>query len=235
MNFSQLHERLRIEISRRIEGGQLTGTLLASQTGLRASHLSNFLRRKRKLSLAALDRVLAAQLLSIEDLLPEIGRAGSERKPGGNVSAVPLVSDVTALHSPVIHRRSVLELIHLPSGTLDHLRPRRTLARRDWQRFLAVRLSTAQARPMEPVFSAGSVAVLDRHYNSLAPHRPPRPNIYAINVSNSLVFRYVGYEANRIILRPHELQYPVELLRLGSDESPSALIVGRVCVSIIEV
>lgn len=235
MNFSQLHERLRIEIARRIESGQLTGSLLAGQTGPRASHLSNFVRRKRQLSLAALDRVLAAQLLSIEDLLLESRRGESERKAGRDVSAVPLVSDSTALHSPVIQRRSVLELIHLPSGTLDHLRPRRTLARRDWQRFLAVRLSTAQARPMEPVFSARSVAVLDRHYNSLAPLRPPHPNIYAINVSNSLVFRYVSYEANRIILRPHELRYPVELLRLGADESPSAFIVGRVCAAITEI
>lgn len=230
MNFSQLHERLRIEVARRIDRGQLTGTLLARQTGLRPSHISNFIHRKRKLSLAALDRVLAAQSLSIEDLMPESIR--SQNSSDHNTSAVPLVSQATALHSPVINLRSIIELIHLPAGMLDHLRPRRTLARREWQRFLAVRITAAQARPMEPTLSAGMVAVIDRHYNSLAPHQPPKPNIYAVNVINTMSFRYVGYEANRVILRPHRLEHPVELLRLEADQSPSDFIVGRVCAAI---
>lgn len=233
MNFSQLHERLRIETARRIDRGQLTGTLLAQQTGLRASHLSNFIRNKRKLSLAALDRVLAAQSLSIDDLLPETDRTAVE-PAAGDTFIVPLVSHATALHSPVVNQRSILEFIHLPAGALDQLRPRRTVARRDWQRFLAVRLSAAQARPMDPVLNADSVVVLDRHYNSLAPNHPPRPNIYAVNAANTLVFRYVSYEANRLILRPHALDHPVELLRLNAEESPSTCIVGRVCIAIAE-
>lgn len=231
MNFSQLHERLRMEISRRIERGQLTGTLLAKQTGLRASHISNFIRRKRMLSLSALDRVLAAQLISMEDLLPETSRVGVEHAVE-NASAVPLVSHATALHSPVVNRRSVLDLIHLPAETLDQLRPRRTLARRDWQRFLAVRLTAQQARPMHPVLAPGAIAVLDRHYNSLAPNLPPHPNIYAVNVANTLVFSYVSYEANCLILRPHALGSPVEVIRIGPEESPASTIVGRICVTI---
>jgi hypothetical protein len=233
MNFSQLHERLRTEIARRIDRGQLTGTLLARQTGLRASHLSNFIRRKRKLSLSALDRVLASQLLSIEDLLPETNRTDMEQL-AEITTAVPLVSHSTALHSPIVNQRSILELIHLPAGILDQLRPRRTLIRRDWQRFLAVRLTAAQARPMEPVLTAGSVLVIDRHYNSLVPNQPSRPNMYAANVASTLVFRYVSFDANCLILRPHALDYPVELLRLAAEESPSASIVGRVCVAISE-
>jgi len=223
-----------MEIGRRIDRGRLTGTLLARQTGLRQSHLSNFIRGKRQLSLSALDRVLAAQLLSIEDLLPESTRTEAEPATTEDSSIVPLVSTSTALQSPVVNQRSILELIHLPTGMLDQLRPRRTLARRTWQRFVAVRLSAAQARPMDPVLIAGSVALLDRHFNSLAPNQPPRPNIYAVNVSNTLVFRYVSYDADRLILRPHVLDFPVELLRLGPDESPSDCIVGRVCVTITE-
>lgn len=233
MNFSQLHERLRIEIARRIDRGQLTGTLLARQTGLRAPHISNFIRKKRKLSLSALDRVLASQQLSIDDLMPDTRRSAVEA-PSENVSIVPLVAHNTALHSPIVNRRLILEEIRLPAGALDDLRPRRTLARRNWQRFVAVRLTAAQARPMEPVLHPGTVAVLDRHYNSLAPHQPPRPNIYSINFANSLAFRYVSYDANRVILRPHALDSPIELLRLGADESPSACIVGRVCIAITE-
>ncbi|MFZ0662476.1 MAG: hypothetical protein WAM66_07285 [Acidobacteriaceae bacterium] len=233
MNFTQLHERLRIEIARRIDRGQLTGMLLAHQTGLRPSHISNFIHRKRKLSLSALDRVLVAQLLSIEDLLPEAARTSVELG-AEDAAIVPLVAHTTALHSPIINKRSILGLIHLPVGTLDQLRPRRTVARRNWQRFLAVRLTPSQARPMESVLTAGSVAVIDRHYNSLAPNQPSRPNIYAVNFINTLAFRYVSYEASRLVLRPHALDHPVELLRLGAEESPSACIVGRVCLSIAE-
>lgn len=222
-----------MEVARRIDRGQLTGTLLARQTGLRAPHLSNFIRRKRKLSLSALDRVLAAQLLSVEDLLPETSRTEIEPVKE-NAFIVPLVAPSTALHVPILNQRSILELIHLPSGMLEQLRPRRALTRRDWQRFVAVRLTAAQARPMDPVLVAGSVAVIDRHFNSLAPSQPPRPNVYAIDVSGTLAFRYVSYEANRLTLRPRALDYPVELLKLGADESPSDCIVGRVCVIIAE-
>lgn len=234
MNFSQLHERLRIEMVGRINRGQLTGTLLAAQTGLRAPHISNFLRKKRRFSLNALDRVLAAQQLSIEDLMPETRRSAVDAIEEDN-SIVPLVAHSTALHSPIINRRLMLGKIHLTAGALDDLRPRRTFTRRNWQRFVAVRLTAAQAWPMEPVLHAGTVAVLDRHYNSLAPNRPPHPNIYSVNFVDTLVFRYVSYEANRIILRPYALDAPIELLRLGADESPSACIVGRVCVTINEI
>jgi hypothetical protein len=233
MNFFQLHERLRAEIARRIDRGQLTGTLLARQTGLQPSHLSNFIRRKRRLSLSALDRVLAAQLLSLDDLLPDSPRPGIQSAID-DASIVPLVSHETALHSPAINQHAVLDLIHLPTGVLDQLRPRRTHSRREWQRFLAVRLTAAQTRPMEPVLSPGSIAVIDRHYNSLAPHHPARPNIYAIDANNTLIFRYASYEANRLVLRPRSLDSRVEVLRLAPDQLPSSCIVGRVCLIIAE-
>src|ERR1700749_1144840 len=95
MNFSQLHERLRMEILRRIDRGVLTGTLLARQTGLRPSHISNFIRSRRKLSLAALDRVLAAQLLSIDDLMlfnNARANSGSFAPRHVDFDSVPLVS-----------------------------------------------------------------------------------------------------------------------------------------------
>ncbi len=51
MNFTQMHERLRVELLRRIERGTLSVSLLARQTGFGKSHLSNFLHSRRKLSL----------------------------------------------------------------------------------------------------------------------------------------------------------------------------------------
>ena len=70
MKFETLHENLRLEILRRIERGLLTGSTLARATNFQQAHISNFLNRKRSLSLEGLDRVLAAQKLSVIDLLP---------------------------------------------------------------------------------------------------------------------------------------------------------------------
>jgi transcriptional regulator with XRE-family HTH domain len=236
MNFSQLHERLRLEIGRRINRGLLTGASLAARSGLQPSHISNFLRRKRKLSLGALDRVLAALSLSIDDLAPH-GIASRSRPPtdfaDDTSPHIPLVSPASAIGSPVITPALTLELIHIPAGILEDLRPRRTSTRRDWQRFVAVRVSPDQALPMSPVLRPQSIVVLDRQYNSLLPYRPPQPNIYGVDAGGDvLVFRYVNFDSARIILRPHALEYPIELLELGENASPSGIIVGRACICI---
>jgi hypothetical protein len=240
MNAAQLHERLRLEIARRIDRGLINGTLLARQTGLKPSHISNFLHRKRKLSLAAFDRILAAQALSVEDLLPQFLRSGSSSPAiqaalhEGKLDSVPLVSQAAAIYSPGISAKATIELIRLPSGILDQLRPRRAVIRRDWQRFVAVRVGASQAPPMAPVLTPNAIVVLDRHYNSLAAYLPPRPSLYAVNLAGELSFRYVSFEADHLILRPHALEHPVELLSLGAAESPSGHIVGRVCLCVSE-
>jgi transcriptional regulator with XRE-family HTH domain len=241
MNAAQLHERLRLEIARRIDRRLITGTLLARQTGLKPSHISNFLHRKRKLSLAAFDRILAAQALSIEDLLPQFSRSRSSAPaiPGAlheqKLDSVPLVSPTTAVHASAVSVKATIELIRLPAGILDQLRPRRAVVRRDWQRFVALRVSATQAAPMHPVLTPNAIVVLDRHYNSLAPYVSPRPSLYAVNIASDLSFRYVSFEADHLILRPHALEHLVELLSLGAAESPSSYIVGRVCLCISEV
>ena len=74
MNFTQMHERLRLEMLRSIQRGTLSVSLLARQTGFGQSHLSNFLHSRRQLSLEAMDRILAAQQMTAADLLPACRR-----------------------------------------------------------------------------------------------------------------------------------------------------------------
>src|SRR5437764_4768149 len=69
MKFKALQENLRKALWARIEAGDLTGMRLADQIGVQQAHVSNFLNRKRGLSLEAMDRVLGAQKLSVLDLL----------------------------------------------------------------------------------------------------------------------------------------------------------------------
>jgi transcriptional regulator with XRE-family HTH domain len=236
MNFLQLHEQLRQELLRRINRGVLTGTLLARQTGLKPAHISNFLHRKRRLSLDALDRVLTAQSLSIANLLPaNFDRSlPSEKEDEPQPGIVPLVSQTVAMYEAQIRKNSILELIHLPAEHLDHLRTRRSAGRNSWDRFVAVRASFAQADAMTPAISPHSILIIDRHYNSLTPHRPPAPSIYAVQHGTTIVFRYATLQGNCVVLRPHKLEHSIDLIELSPAESPGSLIIGRICVSISE-
>ncbi len=233
MNFTQMHERLRVELLRRIERGTLSVSLLARQTGFGQSHLSNFLHNRRQLSLEAMDKMLAAQHLVASDLLPASHKP-SQWPIDQEESAVPLISHSAALFEPHIRPSAVQLMLHLPNGALHSLRPRTTSARRTWQRYVAVRISSPDALPMEPLVLPEALAVIDRHYNSLAPYRPNRPNLYAVRDGAHLTLRYADFLATRLVLRPLNLAFPVDLIEVSHEMSPSEFIAGRVALIINE-
>ena len=233
MNFTQMHERLRLELLRRIQRGTLSVSLLARQTGFGQSHLSNFLHDRRQLSLEAIDRVLAAQHLTAADLLPVLQQPGS-LPVDEDGSSVPVVSHHAALFEPHIRQSQAQFLLHLPAGTLQSIRTRVSTARRAWQRFVAVRIPAADALPMEPLLLPNAIALIDRHYNSLMPYRTDRPNLYAVRHGAHLILRYVDLVSNRLVLRPHNIGFPVDLIEVDPDESPYDLIVGRVSLILNE-
>jgi hypothetical protein len=227
MNFAQMHERLRLELLRRIQRGSLSVSLLARQTGFGQGHLSNFLHARRQLSLDAMDRILNAQHLAAADLLPA-GQLADSWLEGELGSAVPVVSHATALFEPMIRPSAINSLLHLPASALKSVRARATSARRAWHRFVAVRVPAADALPMEPLLLPDAIVLIDRQYNSLAPYRPNRPNLYAVGQGAHLTFRYVEYFSGRLVLRPLNLTSPVELLEVAAGGTPYDLIVGRI-------
>jgi hypothetical protein len=183
-----------------------------------------------------MDRILLAQALSVEDLSSaDLSDSpppqGTER---GSMDIVRIVSPAVAMTAPAISSRVVLDTVQLPSGWLASFSARRSVNRRSWERFVGVRLARGQALPMDPVLRAGSLVVLDRHYNSLAAWKPPHPNLYGVRAGSQMLFRHVSFESSRLVLRPRALEYPVELIELAPQESPSDLVVGRVCLCISE-
>jgi hypothetical protein len=233
MNFTQMHERLRLELLRRIQRGTVSVSLLARQTGIGQSHLSNYLHSRRQFSLEALDRVLSAQHLTASDLLPVSDRAGDSLMEKES-SSVPMVSHSTALFEPCVRRTAVQSMLRLPAGVLQSLHTRVSGQRRAWQRFVAVRIPAPDALAMDPLVLPEAIVLIDRHYNSLAPYRPGRPNIYAVRRGTHLVLRYADFLLNRMVLRPHNSAFPVDLIELGPDESPGDVLVGRVALIVNE-
>jgi len=233
MNFTQMHERLRLELLRRIQRGTLSISLLARQTGFGQSHISNFLRRKRQLSLEALDRVLASQHITAWDLLPvNFSRADAFTTEGKDI--VPLVSHASAMFEPFIRPSAVRSMLPVPAGLLNAMPGRGPVSRKTWQRFVAVSIPAAAALAMDPLVLPDAIVVLDRHYNSLFPLRSGRNNVYAVRNGNHLLLRYLDFLMNRLVLRPHNLAVPVDVLEISPGEAPGDLIAGRVMLILNE-
>jgi hypothetical protein len=234
MNFQDLHELLRLELLRRIEQGSLTGTALARQAGFRQAHISNFLNHKRALSLDGLDRVLAAQNLTVDQIMPLELCAASSPPATDPIEAIPVVSPSTAMNEAQVRPGSVIETIHVSASRLQDNRARPSVKCAHWQRFLAVRADAQQTAAMDPMIADGAIVVLDRHYNSLAPYHAHQRTLYAVRCGTGLVFRYLEFDDGRLILRPLSLAFPVQLLALESHETPADYIVGRVCLVVSE-
>lgn len=233
MNFIQTQDRLRQELARRIQRGILSASLLGRQTGISQVHLSNFIRGKRQLSLEALDRVLAAQHLAIADLLPALARSellGIDRE----FAAIPVISHAAAIADPFIRPVAGQSMLRVHAGKLEPLQPRTPGSRRAWQRFVAVRVDEADAPAMDPLVLPGAIALLDRHYNSLAALRADRRNVYAVRQGARLTLRYAELLSGRLVLRPHNLVFPVELIEVDSGASAQDFLVGRVALILNE-
>ncbi len=233
INFTQMHERLRLELLRRIQRGTVSVSLLGRQTGFGQAHLSNFLRRRRQLSLEAMDRILTAQHLTIADLLPSAQQLEPEPR-GDGVCAVPVVSHAVALFEPVIRPSAIQSLLYLPAVAVESVHSHASVTRRAWERFVAVRVPAVDAPAMDPLLLSEAITLIDRHYNSLLAYRPDRANLYAVRDGAHLKFRYADFLASRLVLRPHNLAFPVDLIDVESGESPNELLVGRIALILNE-
>ena len=228
MNFSQLQERVRLELQRRIDRGTLSVSLLARQTGLGQPHVSNFLHGRRGLSLKTLDRILEAQHLGVADLMPARRESAGPLNPeeGDEGVRIPLVAHAVAVFEPYIRLSSVQAMIPFPVEAVRGLEPRCSNARKQWDRFVAVRIAAEDALAMEPVLQPGALVVLDRHYTSFHPYREGEANLYGAKVGAHLVVRYAQFQADRVVLRAHRAQVKAEVLE--PESGAADLLVGRV-------
>src|SRR5579872_3022768 len=236
MKFKGLQENLRKALWERIDEGELTGLRLANQTGFRQAHISNFLNRKRSLSLDGMDRVLSVQRLSVLDLLDpdEVNKRATVTPPSDDeFENIFVVDGEVAANQPLIMSMKVREIQKFKRGFLRKLRPDMRGKRADWERFVAIRIS-GDGMSMYPRLLPGATVLIDRHYNSLQPYRKNELNMYAIRMNESCIVRYVELAGDNLVLRPHNQAYPVEVMPLEGDKKPGDYLVGRVCYVGIE-
>jgi transcriptional regulator with XRE-family HTH domain len=232
MNFQELQESVRAELQRRVDSGRITASSLARQVGFKQAHISNFLNRRRALSLEGLDRVLAAQKLTVEELLPlELqGAAVAGNMATEPSEAIPVVAPWTAMEDPVVRPGAVIETVHVPVARLSDGRVRTAARYQHWQRFVAIRADAQQASAMEPLILPESLVVLDRQYRSLAPYRAHQKTVYAVRTGAGLLLRFVEFAETWLLLRPLSMGFPLQMVSLGAEESAADYIVGRVAL-----
>jgi len=237
MKFRTLQDNLRKTLWHRIEEGDLTGIRLAEQTGFRQAHISNFLNRKRGLSLEGMDKVLNVQHISVLDLLDpnEINKRASILPPAdGEFNNVLLVEGAVAATQPLIMKMSVKDILKFKKTFLRKLRPEMEGNRDTWERFVLIKVDAREGMSMYPRLLPGATLLLDRHYNSLKPYRKGESNMYAVNKDGACTVKYVELGGNHLILRPHNQAYPVEVLPVEEGKSISDYLIGRVCYVGIE-
>jgi hypothetical protein len=232
MKFRMLQENLRNILWERIDRGELTGLRLAGQAGFKQAHISNFLNRKRGLSLEGMDRVLNVQHLSVLDLIDpaEVSKRAWILPPSEDEFDNVVVTDShIAAFEALIMSMHVKEILKFKKIFLKRLKREVEGDRRAWERFVIIKADAQEGMSMYPRTMPGATLLLDRHYNSLTPYRKGESNMYAVRRDGTCTVKYVEAADRHLILRPHNPAYPIEVMALEDGRKPGDYIVGRVC------
>jgi hypothetical protein len=231
MKFRGLQENLRKILWDRVEAGELTGLKLAQQTGFKQAHISNFLNRKRGLSLEGMDKVLQVQHLSVLDLLDptEVSKRATILPPSGDEFENVLVTDANAATHPLINAQHVKDIVKLKKAFLHKLKAETDGNRSAWQRFVMIKLDARDAHAMTPRLCPGAALLIDRYYNALTPYRKGEQNMYAVLKNETCTVRYVEVAGNQIVLRPHNQAHPIEMISISEGEKAADYLIGRIC------
>ncbi len=237
MKFQALQENLRKALWERIQEGDLTGLRLARETGFKQAHISNFLNRKRGLSIEGMDKVLNVERLSVLDLLDpsEINKRASIPPPGDDeFQNVLMVEASIAATEPLLISMNVKEIIKFKKNFLRKLRSAPESGRDEWERFVAIQIDAREGMSMYPRLLPGATVLIDRHYNSLRPYRKGESNMYAVDKNEGCTVRYVEVAGKHLVLRPHNNAYPVEVMPIQHGKKPPDYLIGRICYVGIE-
>lgn len=233
MKFRLLQENLRNTLWQRIQEGDLTGLRLAQETGFKQAHISNFLNRKRGLSLEGMDKVLTTQHLSVLDLLDpnEVNKRASIMPPSNDEFENVIVAEPTiAATHPLIISMDVKEILKFKKSFLKRLRPEIEGSgdRERWERFVVIKANPTEGMSMYPRLMPGATLLIDRHYNSLKPYRRGENNMYAVLKDGSCTVSYVETANRNLILRPQNQAYPVEIIAMDEGKTATDYLVGRI-------
>jgi plasmid maintenance system antidote protein VapI len=226
MLIADLHERIRLCVLATIDSRKITGTALAEKVGVKQAHISNFLTRKRGLSIEKMDALLDALGLNIEQMVA-VSEQTQVRKESAALESVPLIRLQAAMNPTFDDDMSRGKAV-FPRALLRRLKAAPPEMRKLWVRFIAIKADRALSAPMSPRVESGSVLLIDRHFCSLDKYRNDEPNLYLINKDGVCVVRWVEMRGTQLCLRPDRNDYPLDAISINRRNPLESCIVGRV-------
>src|SRR5205085_8893858 len=127
-------------------------------------HISNFLNRKRGLSLEGMDKVLSVQRISVLDLLDpsEINKRASIVAPSADeFDSVVVAESQVAATEPLIMNMHVKEILKFKKSFLRRLRQDIEGDREQWERFVIIKVDAREGMSMYPRTLPGATLLLD--------------------------------------------------------------------------
>jgi len=230
-----LRENLRRQLLARIERGELTGLALAERAGFRQAHISNFLNRKRGLSVEGMDRILHALNLNVMDLLPaaELSDYHAGAAADRDYENIPLVAFPNAADA-ILSKDITIEILKFKKTFLRRLRADLATDREHWARFVLVKAGHEDGAAMYPRLQANATLLIDRHYNTITPYRKGDRTLFAIRKPDGFAVRYVELHGRQIMLRPQNDTHPLDFITINSGRTYADYIIGRICHIAIE-
>jgi len=233
INFRGLQERLRERLLAHIHAGELTGLQLARAAGFQQAHVSNFLNRKRGLSLEAMDAILKAASISLEELIPasvsEHGRNRNNGPQDNEFVTIPIVDEENCFATQV-PKTAYRASIQVASSVVQRFRPAMHTPRPHWERFVALHVKEEDVAAMWPRLSRNTIAVIDRHHNSVSENGSGAPNMYLVRTESGVQIRYVQIAGLFLLTRAHAADVRCEVIGSRGAPEAHAAIIGRLCL-----
>lgn len=232
VNFRRLQDRLRERLLDHIHAGELSGLQLARSTGFQQAHISNFLNRKRGLSLEAMDAILHATGISLTDLLTRSQDscifAGAPSPEHMRFVSVPIVTEELCIATQVPNQHAC-DTLKVASALVQRLRPCMNIPRPHWQRFLAIRVKVSDVAAMAPRLSQRTIAILDRHHNAPPERASSNPYMFFIRTREGFAIRYLEFASGKLFARPHASGHALQIVEAFDSNQAAASVIGRIC------
>ena len=225
MGMISQHEKLRLEVKRRIDAGDYTATQIAKNIRYSQPAISQFLNKKKGISnkkFEALVEFLGIDPVSLLDAPPQ------RRAAAGDL--VPVVSHSVAMSKPYIAPGNINRYSGTTIASLISIRaPRVHPTRRQWVRFVAIDVTPEEADLMQPILSEGATIIIDRHFQDFARTRYDPLHIYAVVSSQRIELGYPDLREGVLSLYSHIPEIPPRTVIHPAHQRVPQMVVGRVC------
>jgi hypothetical protein len=231
LRFQTLQDNLRAFVWARLERGEVSGKALARQAGFQQAHLSNFLNARRGLSLQTMDRLLDVLHMDVLDLTgshnpqPRQSARSAERE----TQLVALVSPATAAAATRFTADQIQDAVTYQRSFLRRLKPRTIGNRRDWTRFVVIKVDRENGFSMAPLLNPGALVLLDRYYNAPPLSDPGGMGLYLVAAGDQFLLRRVTVASGSLVLRPvqESPNFPLQVLNVPAGRRYGDFIIGR--------